>query len=251
MKNLPIKKWLFGGLGFVLGGYLGALLGFVIGNLADMATDPTSHPFTGRPTGWGYRKVAVSDIKMSILVLIACVIKADGKILKSEINFIKPFLRSNYGEDAQEALHILKGLLSQDIDIQAAATQIGQNVNYSTKLGLMHLLVDLANADDVFSPSEKTTLSRIAFYMQIDEADFRSLCSIYTNKQNANWAYDVLEISPNASDEEVKKAYRRMSMKYHPDKVADGGEEMIKRANEKFDSVRKAYTQIKSQRNLK
>ena len=240
------KKWWFGGLGFVLGGPIGGLIGFVIGsgldslvgNISSSASFPSSRATQG-------------DIQMSILILIACVIKADGKVLKSEIDYVKRFLKANYGENALEALHILKGLLQQEFDIHAVSEQIGQHVNYSTRLALLHTLVDIANADLDFVQSEYDILRKISFYIGIKEEDFLSLCAIYQPDKNSNWAYDILEIPSTATDEEVKRAYRRMSMKYHPDKVTNGGDEMKKKANEKFIAVHNAYDYIKKQRKLK
>ena len=62
--------------------------------------------------------------------------------------------------------------------------------------------------------------------------------------------YEVLGISPNATDDEVKKAYRRMAMKYHPDKVANAGEEIRQQATDKFRAINEAYEHIKQQRGI-
>jgi DnaJ like chaperone protein len=63
-------------------------------------------------------------------------------------------------------------------------------------------------------------------------------------------AYKILEIEPNATNEEVKKAYKKMAVKYHPDKVSHLGEDVRKAAEEKFQNLNAAYNEIKKQRGI-
>ncbi len=63
-------------------------------------------------------------------------------------------------------------------------------------------------------------------------------------------SYKILEIERTASNDEVKKAYRKMAMKYHPDKVSHLGEDYRKSADEKFKKVNEAYEKIKKERNM-
>ena len=241
-------KWIFGGLGFVMGGPIGALLGVMIGSMFGKSADEAEQENAG--TSYSGRATE-GDIQVSLLVLIACVIKADGRVLKSEVNYIKPFLLKAYGEDkAKEALQVLKELLDKDLDQDSISRQIGKYVNYSTRLELVHFLLDLANADGEFAESEEKVIKRISTNMGIKDADYQSLAAMYGKAKDANWAYTVLEIEPNATDEEVKKAYRRMAMKYHPDKVANAGEEIRQSATDKFRSINEAYEHIKSLRGM-
>ena len=247
------KYFLLGGLGFVLGGPIGAALAIVITSMTDSAkalpgssnepSEESSHK-SGRDT-------RASDVKISLLVLIACVMKVDGHVRKSELELVKRFLVRNYGEQgALEALQILKSLLEQDIDPMAVAAQIAQNINYSTRLELLHFLFDLANTDGDFAASELQMIERISGGLKISAADYRALAALYQKTKDPNWAYAALEIEPGATNEEVKKAYRRMAMKYHPDKVAGAGEEMRDKATEKFRAVNEAYEHIKSSRGM-
>lgn len=255
-------KWILGGLGFVLGGPIGALIGVFIGSLFDSS----DHVLTGgdetggsdSETGQGsgtysrtYQRASVGDIRVSMVVLFACVMKADGRVMKSEVNYIKPFLLKNYGEyGTKEALHLLKELLQKDIDPIAVSQQIAQHINYSTRLEIVHILFDLAKADGEVSEAEENMISLIATNMRVQDADYRSLLSLYRKHSDPDWAYTALEIEPSASDEEVKKAYRRMAMKYHPDKVANAGEEVRQQATEKFRSINEAYETIKLGRGM-
>jgi DnaJ like chaperone protein len=246
---MSLGKWILGGLGWAVGGPIGAVIGVVIGSLFD-----TSKSIL-KQEEWQYtssnNKTTHGDIRVSIIVLIACVIKADGRVLKSEINSIKPFLLRNFGEEgARQALLLLKELLNKDIDSVAIAQQIGQNTNYSTRLELLRVLIEVANADGDIDPIELQVIERIVIAMSIQNADFQSILALYRRQKDINWAYTALEISPSSSNDEVKKAYRRMAMKYHPDKVANAGEEIRQQATEKFRGINEAYEHIKRQRGL-
>lgn len=249
---MSYTKWIFGGLGFVLGGPIGALVGVVIGSVFDYNIKKyDNEKEQTQRAKHGYKRATQGDIQVSIIVLIACVIKADGRVLKSEINYIKPFLLRNFGEEgAKQALLLLKELLNKDIDSVAIAQQIGQNTNYSTRLELLRVLIEVANADGNIHPIELQVIEHIATAMSIQNADFQSILALYQRQKDINWAYTALEISPSSSNDEVKKAYRRMAMKYHPDKVANAGEEIRKQATEKFRGINEAYEHIKQQRGL-
>lgn len=252
---MSTAKWILGGLGFVMGGPIGAIIGVVIASLFD-SDSALPGPET---TDTGYRqgpsqarpRATQGDIRVSLLVLIACVMKADGHVRKSELDLVKRFLTRNYGEQgALSALQVLKHLLEQDINPVDVGYQIAHHVNYSTRLELLHFLFDLANADGEFVDSELQMIQLIAHAMNISDADFRSLAALYQKAKDPDWAYTLLEITPAATNDEVKKAYRRMAMKYHPDKVAGAGDEIKANATEKFRAINEAYEHIKSVRGI-
>ena len=242
-------KWITGGLGFVLGGPMGALVGFAIGSLIDGASGLTEYAETQRRP---HTNTQEGDFKMSLLVMIACVMKADGSPKKTELAIVKRFLVVNFGEaGALEGLQILKKLLQQNINEQAVAMQINQYMNYSSKLELLHLLFDIAYADGDVNQYELNVIQRIASIFGVSSLDFNSLQAPYHKQRDANWAYTALEIQPSATDDEVKKAYRTMAKKYHPDTVASLGEDVKRKATEKFRSINEAYNELKSQRGFK
>ena len=252
MATSLTKYFLLGGLGFVLGGPIGAALAVVITSMVDSSNAlPADSSSEGQESKVKGQRSNAADIKVSLLVLIACVMKVDGHVKKSELELVKRFLVRNYGEQgALEALQILKSLLDQDMDPMAVAGQIADNVNYSTRLELLHFLFDLANTDGEFADSELQMIERVAGALRISAADYRALAALYQKSKDPNWAYVALEIEPGATNDEVKKAYRRMAMKYHPDKVAGAGEEMREKATEKFRAINEAYEHIKSQRGI-
>lgn len=242
---MSLGKWILGGLGFAVGGPIGALVGVLIASAFE------SKPDTENEQKRTSKQTTQGDISVSIIVLIASVIKADGKVLKSEINFVKPFLLNTFGEQgAKQALLLLKELLQKDIDHVAVAQQIRQHVNYSTRLELIRLLFEIANSDGEIAQQELLVIKQIAINMSVQNADYQSMLALYQRHKDVNWAYTALEISPSATDDEVKKAYRRMAMKFHPDKVANAGEEIRKQATEKFRGINEAYEHIKKQRGM-
>lgn len=237
-------KWIGGGLGWAVGGPIGAIFGFMIGSVFDGASTRTAD-YTdvaqGRTTPGGY--------VMSLLVLIAAVMKADGRVLKSELNYVKNFLVQNFGPDsAREALKMLQDLLKQNIPVTDVCRQIERNMNYSSRLQLMHFLFGVANADGKVDDVELQLIEKISNSMGISSSDFGSIKAMFV--KDANAAYKILEIDPSVSNEEIKKAYRRMAMKYHPDKVSHLGEDFRKAAKEKFQKVNQAYQIIKEERKI-
>jgi DnaJ like chaperone protein len=233
-------KWISGGLGWALFGPIGGLIGFAVGAIVD-GTEIT----TGRATG----PTTTGDFVVSLLVLVAGVMKADGKIMRSELDYVKAYFRQVFGEEGtREAMSMLRDLLKKDIPIEEVAVQISQRVDYSSRLQLLHFLYGIANADGHLDIRELETIQKIAYNMGISAQDMESLKSMFYKDTSS--AYRVLEIEAGVTDDEVKKAYRQMAVKYHPDKVAYLGEDFRKAADEKFRKVNEAYETIKKERGM-
>jgi DnaJ like chaperone protein len=233
-------KWISMGLGFTLGGPIGGLIGFAVGAIVDEAQ------FSGKITSG---QATTGDFVLSLLVLVAGVMKADGKIMRSELDYVKSYFKQVFGDEGTaEAMKMLRDLLKKDIPIDDVAIQISQRVDYSSRLQLLHFLYGIANADGHFDIRELETIQKIAYNMGISAQDMESLKSMFYKDTSS--AYKVLEVESSAIDEDVKKAYRMMAVKYHPDKVAYLGEDFRKAADEKFRKVNEAYETIKKERGL-
>ncbi|HKK43629.1 MAG TPA: DnaJ domain-containing protein, partial [Bacteroidales bacterium] len=102
--------------------------------------------------------------------------------------------------------------------------------------------------DSAIHPSEVEVIEKISAYLGVTSHDFLSIKNMFIPETDS--AYKILEIERTATDEELKKAYRRMAMKYHPDKVSHLGEDIRKSADEKFRKVNEAYHKIKKERNI-
>lgn len=237
-------KWITGGLGWAFFGPIGGIVGFVVGSLLDkdeiLKGNNVYQP--GQPTTQG-------GYLMSLLVLVAAVMKADGKVMKSELEYTKQFFVQSFGTAAAgEAIRMLRDLLKQTIPVADVCQQIAKNMDYSSRLQLLHFLFGIAAADNVVHETEHKLIGHIAEHMGINEKDYQSIEAMFV--ANTDAAYKILEADPNATDEDLKKAYRKMALKYHPDKVNYLGEEVQKVANEKFQKVNEAWETIKKQRGI-
>jgi DnaJ like chaperone protein len=236
-------KWLGGGLGFVMGGPIGGLLGFLVGSMLDSNTEPSA-TYTTRTA-----RTNQGDFGMSLLVLVAAVMKADGKVVKSELDYVKQFFVRQFGqESAREALLMLKNIIKQEIPVRDVCLQISRNMDYSSRLQLLHLLFNVSLADRMIHPLEIEILEKISGALGVASNDFLSIKNMFIPETDSS--YKILEIDPSSSNDEVKKAYRRMAMKYHPDKVSHLGDNFRKTADEKFRKVSGAYEMIKKERNI-
>jgi DnaJ like chaperone protein len=236
-------KWLAGGLGWAFLGPIGGLIGFALGAMVD-GQDGSFDQGVSRPG-----TTTQGDFITSLVVLIAAVMKSDGRVLKSELDYVKEFFVRSFGQaQAQQATLMLKSILEQNIPVEEVSRQISQRMDYSARLQLIHLLFGLSKADGMVSAEELKTVERIAYFMGIKTDDFNSIKALFSDNLEA--AYAALEVTPDATDEELKKAYRKMAVKYHPDKVAYLGEELKNQANEKFQQLNSAYEKIKKARGL-
>ncbi len=212
MAKIKLGKWLGGGLGWALGGPLGAVLGFALGSAFDASSDIVVS--SGQPVYTSQRAQPAGDFAASLLVLSAAVMKSDGKILKSELDYVKRFLAQQFGEEhAQQQLLLLKEILKQQIPLREVCIQIRQSMPHSQRLQIIHYLFGISKADGNVDAAELQTIQTIADYLAINAADFNSLKAMYFRDVNSD--YKILEIEQNAPDEEVKKAYRRMAVKFH------------------------------------
>ncbi len=240
-------KWIGSGLGWAFGGPIGALLGFAVGTAIDNVTSVDIHQQTNYTRGHYSSKP--NDFGVSLLVLIAAVMKADGKVLKSELDYVKKFLNKQFGSKrTQEHLLTLRELLKKDIPLQEVCLQIKTYTMHPARLQLLHLLFGVAAVDGEVAQSELQVISQIAAYLGISQVDYNSIKAMFL--QDVDGDYKILEITKNASNEEVKKAYRKMAIKYHPDKVSHMGVEFQKSAKEKFQKVQQAYEKIKKSRGI-
>ncbi len=238
------------GIGFATGGIIGALIGGAIGSLFDNVTVTTGNFSSNSPFTQQQQQMSQNDFYISLLVLMAAVMKADGVVKKNELNYVKQYLLSSFGEErAVQMLKALREVLAKEIPLQQVCAQIRANMMYESRLELMHFLYSLAQSDGVIDDSEFSVIEQIANFLGISSADAQSIKSTFHDDLES--AYTALQITSAATDEEVKKAYKKMAIKYHPDKVIHLGEEVQKSATEKFRKINEAYERIKKQRNIK
>ncbi len=239
-KKSSYAKWIGGGLGWAFGGPIGGILGFMFGSM-----------FDGMNSGqYEYGQTQTGDFNISLLVLTAAVMKADGKVKKSELDYVKRYYITNFGkEQGAQYIKLLGQIVKQDIDVRNVSSQIGQYMDYSSKLLLLQYLFGIALADGQHDPSEVNLIQLISGYIGVTPHDFESIKAMFIKDTDA--AYKILGIDPSSSDEEIKKAYRELAKKYHPDKVSHLGDEVRKAAEEKFTRLNAAYEAVKQERGMK
>ncbi len=237
------NKWILGSLGWALGGPIGGILGFAIGSISEDAIKVKAGG------GTSARSFLPNDFSAALLVLCAAVIKADQKVMRSELEFVRTFFTRQFGEHhTRERMLLFREILKQEIMIGEVCDQIRHNVDMPSRIQLLHLLFGLATSDGQASAAEIHVISRISHLIGINTRDFESIKAMFVKEVDS--AYKILEVERTATDEEIKKAYRRMAIKYHPDKVHHLGPEYHKDAQEKFQKINEAYERVKKERGI-
>ena len=237
-------KWIVGALGWAMFGPIGGILGYYFTSRLEKLSEAGAAQGEQQSWNQGQR----NSFLMSLLVLSAAVIKADGKTTSQELSTLRSFFARNFGPQAgNEAEEIVKDLLSKDFNLYEVCTQVRSRMDYSQRLQLFHYLVSLGACDGLHQ-KEVDILETIATYIGLSKNEADSIFAQFRPSNDSN--YKILEISPNATNEEVKKAYRKMAIKYHPDKVATLGEDVQKAAEEKFKAVNQAYEAICKERGI-
>lgn len=252
-------KWIGGIVGFMAMGPLGALAGYAIGSLLENNDDDNQREeYTNESTIHGQR----NSFMFSLLVMASYIIRADGKIMHSEMEFVRQFLRRNFGEAAvTEGNQILLNLFEQRKRMDAnnplafkntifeCGVQIKNNLGYEERLQLLSFLAQIARSDGHVCKEEIEALKEVATAMGLSSKEVDSMLNL--GGHTLEEAYKVLEIEPSATDDEVKAAYRKLALKHHPDRVHTLGEDVKKAAEEKFQQINNAKEMIYKARGIK
>ena len=267
---MALGKWIGGFLGFMSAGPLGALAGIVLGGLFDSMLDAVNTPetqgtFDGQ-SGFGSQTYGQrqayqgqrNSFLFSMLVLASYIIKADGKVMHSEMELVRNVLRQNFGDVArQQGDEILRKLFDEQKRVGAyqfkqtvmqCCGQIAHNMDYSQRLQLLNFLVMISQADGRVDPAEVTAMKECAQWMQMSVDEVDSMLGL--GKDDLESAYQVLGVSPSATDDELKKAYRKLALEHHPDEGATLGEDIRKAAEKKFQEINAAKDKIWKARGL-
>ena len=258
-------KWIGGILGFMTGGPLGALAGFALGALIDNTAASASAASGSGDIPCGQPGEAAghrNSFLFAMLVMASYIIRADGRIMHSEMEYVRQFLRRNFGEQAVgEGQQILLNLFEERKRMDAqnpgafrrtiheCGAQIAANLSYEERLQLLSFLANIARSDGHVSPEEVDALREVAASMGLSAREAESMLNL--GGDSLEEAYKVLEITPEATDQEVRAAYRHLALKHHPDRVATLGEDVKKAAEEKFQEINNAKERIYKARGMK
>ncbi|MBT8257231.1 MAG: TerB family tellurite resistance protein [Bacteroidia bacterium] len=257
---MSVSKWIGAGIGWSFGGPIGAIIGMALGSLIDAISKGEQNPLLGqgqsrpqqrrRPQRQARRpqyKTQSGDFEVSLLVLASVVIKADNHQDQRELDFVRQQFASMYGKQrANHAFKLFKNINKQNVSTRQVCLQIKQMMDHPSRLQLLHFLFGIAKADGFVTEKEIKQIFTISGYIGISNKDFESIKAMFYKKKD--FAYKILEIDKSATDDEVKKAYRKMAKKYHPDKVVHLGKEHQEGAEEKFRQVQEAYETIQKER---
>lgn len=239
-----------GFLGFIIGGFIDRYL--VVFAQAKARARAEGRKLTTEDLFQYYQqRSSQNDIATILMALSAAVMKADGKVVRSELDYVKMFIRQQFGDQySANHLQTLKHFLdSGNIPLDQICNDIRYRVQAEVKVQILHYMFGIAKADGGVSQSELNVLTVIADMMGVSKVDFESVKNMFY--RNVDSDYKILGIEATATDDEVKKAYRQMAIKFHPDKVASMGEEYEKGAKEKFQKIQEAYEAIKKSRDIK
>ena len=238
---MSFAKWIGASVGWSFAGPIGAIIGLALGSLVDNSSGKSQTQKRMRA------QTQPGDFEVSLLILASLVIKADGKQDRRELDFVRRQFVQMYGKArANQAFRLFKAINQQsNISLRQVCLQIQQMMNHASRLQLLHFLFGIAKADGAVAASEVSVIEQIAQYLRISANDFQSIKAMFYSSQ-AN-AYKILEIEKGASPQAIKKAYRKMAKKFHPDKVQHLGEAHQKGAEEKFRKVQEAYEQLQSE----
>ena len=259
---MAIGKWIGGFLGWIAtgGSPIGALIGIAIGSMFDGNSDPrigTSDLFDSDNE---HRQAEGSrnSFLFSLLVLASYIIRADGRIMHSEMETVRQMLRQNFGDVAvEQGNQILQRLFDEakrqgdaayKQTIRQSCQQIAAHTDYGERLQLLSFLASIAQADGSVHPTEVTALREVALWMQMPDSEVDSM--LHLKGDTLSDAYQVLGISPDATDDEVRRAYRRLALQHHPDRVAKLGDDVRRAAEQKFQEINAAKERIYKARGL-
>ncbi len=240
------KKILWGGLGWAMGGPIGAILGYAFASLSEKTKIPK---YQTQYKKYRASRTGTDDFMASLMILLASVMKADDKLLRSELDYIKQFLTRQFPEEvANRYILLYREILKQNYSLRQVCMQIQKSMDHSSRLEIIHLLFGLSMADGRPHNNEIDIIKQIADYLNVNGSDYDSIKAMFVKSTKS--AYQILEIDSAATNDEVKLAYRKMAKKYHPDKVMHLGNELQRSAEDKFKAVNKAYEEIKLERSM-
>ncbi len=263
---------LFGGtVGFMLGGPLGAMIGGALGSQTG-GTVRTSGQIGGNAhrAGAAYRTGhdAQSAFLVAVISLAAKVAKADGQVTDHEVRAFDTFLRDNLRmppEERRFAGRIFNEARDSAVPASAFAAQIrGLLSNQPDRLrDIVTVLLQIAHADGELHADEERMIRAIASEMGLTDHDYEQCKAFFgggaggrgasgrpSSAAAANIDYEVLGVAPDATENEIKKAYRHIAREYHPDVLQSKGlpEDFMEFANQKLQKVNESYGRIKKQR---
>ena len=239
-------RWIAAIIGYSIFRFPGAIIGFLFGSLFEgmnSSSESRRSIFTQSKQG-----VSPAELELNLLSLASLVIKADGNVNQKELDFVRQYFVQAYGKEHANATFKVfnEEIKKKQLSAQKIATFLRNRMRYESRLQIIHFLFSVAKADGHISEPEVREINNITDFLGINYRDFESIKAMFFS--NPDRAYKILEIEKTATSAEIKKAYRTMVKKYHPDKLQHMDEVYRNGAEEKFRKVQEAYEQLQKER---
>ena len=214
-----IGKIIGGTVGFALGGPLGMVAGIAFGNLFDRAKEYT-RPISEQPLSQSEQSEALYFV--ALFSMLGKMAMADGRLLEEERKVVDSFIYNDLKLDRQSgafAQQVFLASLSSQGTFEQYAQQFYQNFSAQQPLveTMIDILVRVALADGRISSAEDALLTRAATIFGISQSLLHSIKERYGGvKTSSSKAYATLGLTSSATNEEIKKAYRKRSIEFHP-----------------------------------
>ncbi len=243
-------KLLGGAAGFAVGGPIGLIVGLAAGHFVDrMARSAIDGP-ARKSLDDNAKRAAFA---VALIVLSAKMAKADGRVTRDEITAFKRIFHIPETE-AADVGRIFDEARREATGFEPYAEQIVEIFPHDTRVReeLLAALFHIAMADGELHEAERHFLRRVAEIFGFDEQAFARIMASHMGGSEAD-PYEILGVEPNASDEEIKATYRRLTRENHPDRLVAQGmpEEMVELANDKMAAINSAYDKIAKLRGIR
>jgi DnaJ like chaperone protein len=246
-----LGKIIGGGIGMAMGGPIGAIIGAGLGHTF-VDSKPAGRAGAARLSQQETRQAVFFATTFTMLGKMA---KADGRVSREEVQVAEEFMKTRLGLDArsrQFAIGLFNEAKDNPTPFRDYADQFGEVFADArdVRLMLFELLFTLAMADGTMHPAEDRLLQEALAPLRLPRAVYDDLRG---GSPDLDHFYAVLEVSPEASDGEVKRAYRKAARDFHPDTIVSKGlpEEFTKFAETKFKEVNQAYETIMDRRSAR
>lgn len=253
-------KMVGGTIGLVMGGPLGAIAGGAIGHHLFDKEHPTDGSRSGEAIGRGgfSRSSAAEQRQMTFFLALFSILgklaKADGRVSREEGEQIVSFLdqMNVHGEQRSFAIRVFNEAKDSSYSVEDFARQFADfsRGRQDLRSSMMDMLFRIAMADGEFHPAEESMITSVAQILGVSNQELQAIRERYV--ATSHQAYATLGISPDADDEEVKSAYRKLVHEHHPDRIVSEGmpEEFVEYATRRFQEIQDAWQTIRKERNL-
>lgn len=245
--------WVGAFIGGMLFGFPGAIIGYILCYFLSRMVGEDNYVQNTTTNNTYYQERTQQQSNRffnSLMVLSAYVIMADGKIMHSEMEFVRAFLRTNFGQQGavsgeailREHFNFKKtyGSSRWEEKVRNTCYEISATMPVEHRIQLISYLAEIAKADGIIENSEVDAIHFIAANLGLEPSIADQFLAISNTDTSLDNAYKILGVSPNATDDEVRKAYKRLVLRYHPDKVAHLGEDVKANATRKLQEINKA-----------